>query len=91
MVRMEVLRKIFEDLGFENVRTVLASGNVIFETDASDEKILEQEIENVLPGIIGFRSTVIIRSVEDIQHLASLHPFEGNSPRSQEKILCNIY
>ena len=27
-VRMEVLRKTFEDLGFENVRTVLASGNV---------------------------------------------------------------
>jgi uncharacterized protein (DUF1697 family) len=76
-VRMEVLRKTFEDLGFENVRTILASGNVLFETNTSDEKVLEQEIENVLPGIIGFESKVIIRTMGDIQHLDSLHPFDG--------------
>jgi len=55
-VRMEVLRKIFEDLGFKNFRMLLASGNVHFETDTSDEKIMEQEIGNVLPGVIGLRS-----------------------------------
>ena len=84
-VRMEVLRKTFEDLGFENVKTVLASGNVIFETNTSDEKILEQEIENVLPGVIGFKSTVIIRTMGDIQHLASLHPFDGFTPNPNNK------
>jgi uncharacterized protein (DUF1697 family) len=84
-VRMEVLRKTFEDLGFENVRTALASGNVLFETNTSDEKILEHEIEKVLPGVIGFRNIVIIRAMKDIQHLASLHPFGGFTPNPNNK------
>lgn len=84
-VRMEVLRKTFEDLGFENVNTVLASGNVLFETNAPDEKILEHAIEKVLPGIIGFGSTVIIRSIEDLQHLAASHPFGGFTSNPNNK------
>jgi uncharacterized protein (DUF1697 family) len=82
---MEVLRKIFEDLGFENVKTVLASGNVIFETDTPGEEVLEHEIEKVLPGVIGFGSTVIIRSIEEIKHLASLHPFVGFTSNPDNK------
>jgi uncharacterized protein (DUF1697 family) len=31
-MRMEDLRRVLEGLGFANVRTVLASGNVLFET-----------------------------------------------------------
>ena len=84
-VRMEVLRRTFEDLGFENVKTVLASGNVIFETDTPDEKVVEQEIEGVLPGVIGFESKVIVRSIEDIQHLASLDPFVGFTSNPDNK------
>lgn len=31
VIRMSELQRAFEGLGFENVRTVLASGNVIFD------------------------------------------------------------
>jgi uncharacterized protein (DUF1697 family) len=75
-VKMEVLRKIFEDLGFKNIRTILASGNVLFETDSTVERTLEQRIEKVLPATIGFHSSVIVRTTDDIRHLVSLHPFE---------------
>jgi uncharacterized protein (DUF1697 family) len=84
-VRMEVLRKTFEALGFENVKTILASGNVIFDTDTRDEKALEDEIEEVLPGVIGFGSTVIIRSIENIQHFAASYPFGGSTPNPNNK------
>src|SRR5260221_10646488 len=33
LIKMSDLKKQFEDLGFTNVQTVIASGNVIFETD----------------------------------------------------------
>jgi uncharacterized protein (DUF1697 family) len=75
-VKMEVLRKIFEDLGFKNIRTILASGNVLFETDSTVERTLEQRIEKVLPATIGFQSSVIIRTTDDIRHLVGSHPFE---------------
>jgi uncharacterized protein (DUF1697 family) len=45
---MEVLRKAFEAPGFENIRTILASGNVLFETDYTDENILEQNTAAII-------------------------------------------
>ncbi len=36
LIKMSDLKKKFEDLGFQNVKTVIASGNVIFETDKKD-------------------------------------------------------
>jgi uncharacterized protein (DUF1697 family) len=83
-VRMEFLRKIFEDLGFGNVRTVLASGNVLFETDLSDEKALEQQIEKILPAKIGFLSHVLIRKMDDIRQLVASQPF-GHIPPDLQK------
>ena len=67
-VKMEVLRKTFEGLGLENVRTVLASGNVLFESSAYENK-LEQKIEEALPVLIGFSSDVIVRTIDDLHKL----------------------
>ena len=57
-VRMEVLRKTFEDLGFENVKTVLASGNVIFETDTPMRRYWSRRLKRCFPGslALGARS-----------------------------------
>lgn len=74
-VKMEVLRKTFEDLGFENVRTILASGNVLFKSSI-DENTLEQKIEEVLPVSIGFKSDVIVRTIDNLQELMLLNPFK---------------
>ena len=35
-VEMARLKKVFESLGFINVRTYINSGNVIFDTDTTD-------------------------------------------------------
>jgi uncharacterized protein (DUF1697 family) len=75
-VKMEVLRKTFEGLGLENVRTVLASGNVLFESSA-DENKLEQKIEEALPVLIGFSSDVIVRTIDDLHKLVLLNPFKA--------------
>ncbi len=75
-VKMEVLRKTFEDLGFENVRTILASGNVLFES-STYENTLEQKIEEVLPLAIGFQSEVIVRTIDDLHKLVLLNPFKA--------------
>lgn len=47
-VAMAELKKCFEELGFTNVKTFIASGNVIFETAVTQNKIAKK-IESVLP------------------------------------------
>ena len=39
LIKMDALKKAYEDLGFKNVHTYIQSGNVIFQTE---EKELEQ-------------------------------------------------
>jgi uncharacterized protein (DUF1697 family) len=75
-VKMETLRGLFEELGFKNVKTILASGNVLFETDLKDTQALEKKVENLLPVTIGFESDVFIRMIDDLHRLETLNPFK---------------
>lgn len=76
-MRNDQLRGVFEKLGFENVQTVLSSGNVIFDSPNPDGRALEQAIEKALPEELGFTSTTIIRSQELLQKLKDKNPFAG--------------
>ena len=74
-MRNDKLRSVFEGLNFTNVKTVISSGNVIFETPRKDSKKLEEMIENALLAQLGFTSTTIIRSSEQLQALIEEKPF----------------
>jgi uncharacterized protein (DUF1697 family) len=84
-VKMEVLREAFEKMGFENVRTVIASGNVIFEAPPADVAELERKIEMSLPGATGFSSDVFVLAIESLRKLTKKNPFEGIEMTSREK------
>lgn len=74
-MRNEKLREVFEGLGFEDVKTVISSGNVVFASPETDAGTLEALIEKALPAKLGFESTTIIRSQAQLQELADLRPF----------------
>jgi uncharacterized protein (DUF1697 family) len=74
--KMEVLKKAFEDIGFKNVKTVIASGNVVFESASKDKKKLEQKIEKGIAPVIGFHSDTIVRTIDEIQALVKKNPFK---------------
>jgi len=73
----ERLKACFESLGFTNVATVIASGNVVFESPSKDVKSLEAKTERALPEKLGFTSTTIIRSREELEKLVRKAPFKG--------------
>ena len=75
-MRNDKLRGVFEKLGFENVKTVISSGNVIFDSPSRSIKKLEESIEKALPEELGFKSTTIIRSRGQIQKLVDKNPFK---------------
>jgi uncharacterized protein (DUF1697 family) len=75
--KMDILKKAFERLGFRNVRTVIASGNVIFEAEAAKEPELEESIEEALPKAIGFASATIVYKLDGLKKLEKSNPFKG--------------
>jgi uncharacterized protein (DUF1697 family) len=74
-MRNDRLRAVFEEIGFSNVRSVISSGNIIFETRRTNILEIETEIERALFEKLGFHTTAIIRNEVQIQKLVTANPF----------------
>jgi uncharacterized protein (DUF1697 family) len=75
--KMDHLRRIFENIGFKNVRTVIASGNVIFDAPTKSRTALEKKIEKALKKGTGVESSTMIRTTSEIRKLMNQKPFKG--------------
>ena len=80
IVKMEDLRRRFEELGLDNVRTYRASGNVVFETERRDGPALRRQVQKDLGALLGFEVSVFLRSAADLEALVRLDPFGGAKP-----------
>lgn len=74
-VKMEILRQIFESLGFSAVETYIASGNVMFQTESKDIKTLEKLIEERLREKLGYEVATFIRTDKELAKIANYQPF----------------
>jgi uncharacterized protein (DUF1697 family) len=82
-VKMDYLRSLFEALGFSNVETFIASGNVIFDSPSRSTKTLERKIEASLHKILGYEVATFVRSTSELADIARYKPFsdvELNAP-----------
>lgn len=71
------LRAVHEGLGLARVGSVLASGNIVFQTDETDGPQLERRIQEALVGELGIGGGTIIRSLEELRGLLERDPFDG--------------
>ena len=76
-VPMLELRKEMEKLKFENVVTLLNSGNIIFDALDADAEKMESKLSGHLENTFGFPIPVIIRSAKMINEFVIDKPFEG--------------
>ena len=74
-VKMDRLRKIFEEMGLTNIETFIASGNIIFETRSKSMDALAKKIEKGLKNSLGFEVATFIRSDSELAAIANYQPF----------------
>lgn len=77
MIKMSDLIQIFADFGFENIKTILNSGNIVFETDDSNIKTLQKRVEEEIEKTLGYHISVILKKASDIQAIIDQDPFKG--------------
>ena len=75
-IKMDVLRQLFTDLGFANVRTYIQSGNVFFETDETDRDALARKIEDHLLASLGYDVPTFLRTADELAAILALDPFK---------------
>jgi uncharacterized protein (DUF1697 family) len=67
-----------ESLGFFNVATFIASGNVVFETTTKRTETLERMIEKALKEALGYEVRTFVRREDELAKIANYRPFPGS-------------
>ncbi|MGG6897059.1 DUF1697 domain-containing protein [Rhizobium sp. BR 315] len=74
-VVMADLKAMAESLGFRNVRTLVATGNLVFEADAQPIALIEAQLEAGFATVFGRHVDIIARDAETWLRLADGNPF----------------
>jgi len=76
-IKMETLREMFAALRFENVKTYINSGNVIFETAKTNDDQLAAKIEKAIESELSLRVKVMVRTLLEVEEIIKNNPFAG--------------
>ncbi|MGQ0714916.1 MAG: DUF1697 domain-containing protein [Gemmatimonadaceae bacterium] len=75
--RMPDLKKAFEVAGFEDVKTVLSSGNVVFTAPKSSDASLQMKAEAAMEKRLGHSFLTIVRSVDFLRDMLESDPYKS--------------
>ncbi len=73
-IPMAELKKGFEDLSFQNVKTYLNSGNVIFSNGDEDNQVLKSIIEQMIKERFGLQVPVYVITKEKLEDILDHAP-----------------
>src|ERR1051325_9725329 len=86
MIRMDDLRKMYENLKFKNVKTYIQSGNVVFEEKAMSTEVLEKKIAKEIQEVFGFDVPVIVKEKSKMEKVLSNNPFVNDRKEDITKL-----
>lgn len=74
-IAMAELKAMFEDLGFSGVRTLLNSGNVVFEAGRGSPAANAKRIAAALAERAGFSANTLVIGASTLQKIVDANPF----------------
>lgn len=87
-VKSADLRELFEGLGFGGVRTVLASGNVVFETTKREARAaVKRRIEQALGDRFGYDAWIVLVTRAELERSLEEFPFDADDARRQPWVI----
>ena len=73
--KMPELKRAFEQAGFADVKTLLASGNVLFSARATNTSTLARKAEAAMQAELGRTFTTFVRSLDALRAMLARDPF----------------
>lgn len=82
---MPKLKRCFQGAGFTNVKTVLASGNVVFDSTLRSDAAVERKAEQAMERDLDRTFFPIVRSVVALKAMLADDPFGGHDVPAEAK------
>ncbi|AID30124.1 hypothetical protein BFX40_21730 [Mesorhizobium sp. SEMIA 3007] len=89
-VVMADLKAMAEGLGLRNVRTLVATGNLVFEAERTATAALEKRLEAAFETAFDRHVDIIVRGAGDWQKLASRNPFPTESEEAGDQVAVRV-
>ena len=86
-VRMDALAGLLAELDLQAPRTLLQSGNVVFQSDARSTSALEARIEEAAARRLGVKTELFVRTAREWQAVITDNPFRAEAARDPGHLL----
>lgn len=86
-IKMDALRALYQSLKFEDPRTYVQSGNVIFRTKEKPTLQLAKKIQAAIERECGCKPEVILRTTEELRKAIAANPFAERKDLEPAKVL----
>jgi uncharacterized protein (DUF1697 family) len=90
LVAMSDLRQLFTDLGFGEARTLLQSGNVVFESPQKADAEMERRLEKEIAERLGVAADFIVRNANDWKKIVARNPFPKQAKEDPGHLLVDF-
>ncbi len=78
IIKMDALKKLYQDLDFKNVSTYVQSGNVVFSSKLNDPKKIERLLTSQIEQEFGLVVPVIVMTIQELKDYIQNNPFQND-------------
>jgi uncharacterized protein (DUF1697 family) len=89
-VTMKELKEEAEKLGYTNTRTLVASGNLVFDTKKTVGAKLEATLETAIEKTFGLFSEVMVRDPTEWAAIVKANPFPKKAKEDPAHLVCVV-
>ena len=86
-IAMSDLRALFETLGLTEVHTLLQSGNVVFQSAATDHPALALQFETAIEQRFGFHSDILLRTSSALRDVVDRNPLPAEQADPSKRVV----
>lgn len=91
MISMADLRAVLTKMGFQDVQTLLQSGNVVFSGPKKSPAALERELEAALEKALGLTIDFHVRTADEWRKVIDANPFAAEAKRDPARFVVTCY
>jgi uncharacterized protein (DUF1697 family) len=88
---MADLRHFLADLGYGDVKTLLASGNAVFDADEADADALEAHLQRAAKAQLGLDTAWLLRTHADLTAIVRANPFADAAVAHPSHLLVHFH
>ena len=86
-IQMDDLKNLFETNGFNDVKTVIRTGNVLFSSEENVDK-LYAKIKEMLHNYYNYDIDIFIRNIDELKQLIAHNPYEIGKGFYHKDFIC---